>query len=230
MARLRPLHPFISASDGASPHSGLVLSGSTLYGTASQGGSHSNGTVFAISTAGTDFTNLYNFTALVSGDNSDGTSPNNLILSSTCLYGTAAHGGSAGNGTVFAVSTDGTGFTNLYSFTALISSANSDGANSKAGLIVSGNVLYGTTVNGGSSRAGTVFALNLNSSVSTPPIPIPLTIQLAGSAVVLSWTNSTFGLQSTPVIAGTYINIPNATTPYTNSNSGVQQFFRLTHP
>ena len=29
-------------------------------------------------------------------------------------------GGSSGNGTVFAVNTDGTGFTNLHSFTALI--------------------------------------------------------------------------------------------------------------
>ena len=38
-------------------------------------------------------------------------------------------GGSAGNGTVFALNTDGTGFTNLYSFTAILYSANSDGAN-----------------------------------------------------------------------------------------------------
>jgi uncharacterized repeat protein (TIGR03803 family) len=225
-----PLHAFISASDGASPHSGLVLSGSTLYGTASQGGSHGNGTVFAINTGGTGFTNLYSFTALTSSTNSDGTSPNALILSSNLLYGTAAHGGGAGNGTVFVVSTNGTGFTSLYSFTALISSANSDGANSKAGLISSGNVLYGTTVYGGSSHAGTMFALNLNSSISTPPAPIPLTIQRAGSAVVLSWTNSTFALQSAPVVSGTYTNIPGATTSYTNPISAAQQFFRLMHP
>ena len=48
--------------------------------------------------------------------------------------------GSAANGTVFAVNTDGTGFTNLYSFTD-----GSDGANPNAGLILSGNTLYGTT-------------------------------------------------------------------------------------
>jgi uncharacterized repeat protein (TIGR03803 family) len=225
-----PLHTFISASDGASPHSGLVLSNNVLYGTASQGGSHGNGTVFAINTAGTGFTNLYNFTALVSGDNIDGTSPNALILSSNLLYGTAAHGGSAGNGTVFVISTDGTGFTNLYSFTALTSSANTDGANSKAGLILSNDVLYGTAVNGGSSHAGTVFALNLNTSTSTPPAPIPLTIQLAGNAVVLSWTNSTFALQSAPAVTGTYTNIPGATTPHTNLISDLQQLFRLMHP
>ena len=210
------LHTFISTSDGASPHYGLVLSNNILYGTASQGGSHGNGTVFALTTAGTGFTNLYNFTATVSGDNSDGTSPNALILSSNLLYGTATHGGSAGNGTIFVVSTNGTGFTNLYSFTTLVSSANRDGANSKAGLMVSSNVLYGTAVFGGSSHAGTVFALNLNSSTSTPPTPIPLTIQLAGNAVVLSWTNSTFALQSASFATGTYTNITGATTPYTN--------------
>jgi uncharacterized repeat protein (TIGR03803 family) len=211
-------------SDGASPHYGLVLSSNALYGTASSGGSHGNGTVFAINSTG--FTNLYNFTALVSSDNSDGSSPNALILSSNLLYGTTAHGGIAGNGTVFVVSTNG-GFTNLYSFTALVSSGNSDGANSKAGLIASGNVLYGTAVFGGTGHAGTVFALNLNSSVVTP---IPLIIRLAGSAVVLSWANSTFALQSAPVVTGTYTNIPGAATPYTNLISSAQQYFRLMHP
>ena len=52
------------------------------------------------------------------------------------------------NGTVFAVNTDGTGFTNLHSFTAasgsLVSITNSDGASPYAGLILSGNTLYGT--------------------------------------------------------------------------------------
>ena len=33
--------------------------------------------------------------------------------------GRQLYGGSSGNGTVFAVNTDGTGFTNLHSFTAL---------------------------------------------------------------------------------------------------------------
>ena len=39
-----------------------------------------------------------------------------LILSGNTLYGTARSGGSSGNGTVFALNTDGTGFTNLHSF------------------------------------------------------------------------------------------------------------------
>ena len=44
-----------------------------------------------------------------------------------------------GLGTVFAVNTDGKGFTNLHSF------AYNDGARPRAGLILSGNTLYGTT-------------------------------------------------------------------------------------
>jgi len=55
---------------------------------------------------------------------------------------------------VFAVNADGTGFTNLHSFTY------SDGATPWAGLILSGNTLYGTAIQGGRSGNGTVFAVN----------------------------------------------------------------------
>src|ERR1035437_2624021 len=88
------------------------------------------------------FTNLHSFTG------SDGVNPYaGLILSGNTLYGTAYQGGSSGAGTVFAVSTDGMGFTNLHSFAGY----SSDGAYPLAGLILSGNTLYGTTFNGGSS-------------------------------------------------------------------------------
>ena len=57
------------------------------------------------------------------------------------LYGTAAYGGSWGNGTVFALGTNGTDFVVLHTFSALYSydgpQTNSDGANPiRAGLIV----------------------------------------------------------------------------------------------
>ena len=67
------------------------------------------------------FTTLYSFTAYPSGysTNSDGANPEaGLILSGNTLYGTAEGGGSSGNGTVFRVNIDGTGFTNLHSFAA----------------------------------------------------------------------------------------------------------------
>jgi uncharacterized repeat protein (TIGR03803 family) len=152
---------FHTNSDGANPFAGLLLSGSTLYGTAEVGGSSGNGTVFKVNSDGTSFTTLHSFAGT-----SDGVYPlAGLILSGNTLYGTARYGGSSGNGTVFAISTDGTGFTNLYSFTSFrINSSgvytNRDGANPQAGLILSGNTLYGTAAYGGSSGAGTVFAVS----------------------------------------------------------------------
>jgi uncharacterized repeat protein (TIGR03803 family) len=162
----------VSNSDGYGPNGSLILSGNTLYGTAWQGGSWGNGTVFAVSTAGTSFTNLYSFTATppypAKSTNSDGATPvAGLVLAGNTLYGTASAGGTNGNGTVFAINTDGTGFTNLHSFSAkatnsLGSYTNSDGYSPTASLILSGKTLYGTASAGGSSGKGTVFAVNTN--------------------------------------------------------------------
>jgi uncharacterized repeat protein (TIGR03803 family) len=161
-------------SDGAVLDAGLVLSGNTLYGTASTGGRWGQGTVFAVNTDGSGFTNLHDFAGA-----SDGADPEaGLILSGNTLYGTAYFGGSGGYGTVFALNTDGTGFTNLHSFTELQNVSNGDGANPQAGLILSGSTLYGTTSYGGSAGYGTVFAMNLAAS---------LNIRLTSNQVVLSW-------------------------------------------
>ncbi len=144
-------------SDGAQPFEGLILSGNTLYGTAGDGGSSGYGTVFALNTDGTGFTTLHSFTT-ASGSwptttNSDGAGPGGLILSGSTLYGTAVFGGSSGYGTVFALNTDGTGFTTLYSLTG---GSQGEGP---FGLILSGNTLYGTA-DGGSAGNGMVFAVN----------------------------------------------------------------------
>ena len=153
-------------SDGASPRGRLItnLSGNTLYGTAALGGSLGYGAVFAVNTDDTGFTNLHSF-----NNYSNGLQPYaGLILSGSTLYGTTYGGGISGYGTVFAVNTDGTGFTNLHRFTATSGnlSTNSDGANPFAGLIVSGNTLYGTVGLGGFGY-GTVFALNTDGTSFT---------------------------------------------------------------
>src|SRR5947207_10248939 len=123
-------------SDGANPYAGLILLSNTLYGTAAAGGIEGNGTLFAIHTDGTGFTNLHSLTY------GDGVGPSGgFSLSGNTLYGTANGGGSSGNGTVFAIHIDGTSFTNLHSFSY------SDGANPHAGLVLSANsnTLYGAT-------------------------------------------------------------------------------------
>jgi uncharacterized repeat protein (TIGR03803 family) len=144
------LYRFTGGSDGANPDAGLTLAGNTLYGTTYGGGSGA-GTVFAIGTNGTGFTTLYRFTG-----GSDGSTPvAGLILSGNTLYGTATVGGSSSDGTVFAIGTNGTGFTILYSFTGA-----ADGANPEGGLIINGNTLFGTANGGGSSGYGTIFQVN----------------------------------------------------------------------
>jgi len=219
------LHSFAgSPSEGANPQGVLVLSGNTLYGTTVSGGSGLYGTVFAVNTDGTGFTNLYNF----SGSNGGASPYAGLILSGSTLYGTASGGGgSSDNGTVFALNTDGTGFTNLYSFTALSNHTNSDGASPYAGLLLLSNTLYGTAVNGGSSGSGTVFALGLVPSLGIVP---------AGNQVVLSWPTWAphFRLQTTTNLAspGWTTNstppvVVNGQNTVTTPISGTQQFFRL---
>jgi uncharacterized repeat protein (TIGR03803 family) len=157
------------------PFAGLILLSNTLYGTAARGGSSDGGTLFAINTDGTGFTNLHSF----NGSGGAG-SVSGLILSGNTLYGTTEYGGSSGNGSLFAVNTDGTSFTNLYGFTPLLGSypyTNSDGAYPVAGLILSGNTLYGTARGGGSSPGnGTVFSLSLESISAPPQITCPTNI------------------------------------------------------
>ena len=153
----------LTNSDGAKPQTDLVLLGGTLFGTTGGGGSFGGGTVFAIHTDGTGFSNLHNFNAT-----NDGDGEKSMILSGNTLYGTANSGGSSGEGTVFALNTDGTGFTNLHSFSTTFrgtnsyahGGTNSDGSSPKGDLVLSGNKLYGTTPLGGTGAVGTVFALN----------------------------------------------------------------------
>ena len=110
--------------------------------------------MFAVSTNGSNFTVLHTFTALSgSADtNGDGGYPQaGLVLSDNTLYGTAPIGGPNGNGTVFSVSTNGSNFIVLHTFSAVVTNhfgyyTNSDGARPYAGLIISGSTLYGTTL------------------------------------------------------------------------------------
>lgn len=121
-----------------------------LYGTASEGGIYGQGSVFRINTDGTGLTNLYTFFA--------GNGPyhpfGGLICSGDTLYGTLSDGGSSFAGALFKIKTDGSGFTNFFSF------GFSNGANPYGRLLLSGNTLYGTTQSGGAHLFGGVFKIN----------------------------------------------------------------------
>ena len=153
--------------DGALPCGGLILSGSTLYGTASAGGNGGAGVVFSISTSGGSFTVLHNFTPLdpLTATNTDGAFPcSGLVLSNGLLYGTALAGGTGGKGVIFSVGTNGLGFVVLHSFSAAdpLTGTNTDGASPCAALALSSNVLYGTASAGGANASGTVFSVSTN--------------------------------------------------------------------
>jgi uncharacterized repeat protein (TIGR03803 family) len=160
----RTVYTFYGRNDGANP-GGLVASGNTLYGTAYSGGTWSNGTVYAVNTDGTGFTNLHTFTA-TTPYNADGANPNaGLLLSGYTLYGTTYYGGSSSVGTVFSINTNSTDFRTLHSFPpanydARGSNTNSDGAYPDSQLIISGHMLYGEAVGGGTLGSGTVFAMH----------------------------------------------------------------------
>ena len=167
------VHNFSSgSSDGSGPLAGLIQSGNTLYGEAEGGGTAGNGSVFAVNTDGTSYTNLHSFSARTGfvsgyGTNSDGASPwDGMILSGGTLYGTTQIAGTNGIGTIFSMNTNGTGFKTLYSFTTPSGAGgigfgvNPDGVFSRGKLLISGNTLYGTAVGGGTNGYGTIFAIN----------------------------------------------------------------------
>jgi hypothetical protein len=134
-------------------------------------------------------------------------------------------GGPPGYGTIFALNTNGAGFTNLYNFG--VGALAEFASNPYAGPVLSSNTLYGTTTEGGPGFSGAVYAFGLGGSA---PVPTPLNIQITGTNLVLSWNDasSLFSLQAAPTLTGVFTNIAGATSPYTvvpGANS--QQFFRL---
>jgi uncharacterized repeat protein (TIGR03803 family) len=145
------LYSFSNGSDGAAPLDTLLLSGSTLYGTASAGGNYGYGSVFSLDTSGSGFTSLYSFGVYYPYD---GAVPyGGLALSGNTLYGTTSQGGFYSWGSVFQINTDASAFATIYSFEDF-----NDGGNPDSGLVVNGGELYGTTT-GGTANAGTVFKL-----------------------------------------------------------------------
>jgi len=148
-----------SGPDGAYPQSGPLLKGTTLYGTASQGGSTSNGIVWAVSTTTGKETILYTF----QGEPNDAWRPTGgLTYYKGSFYGTTIFGPSGpggGIGTVFKISKSGKKYveTILHSF-----SGPPDGFEPGAVTPVfdKEGYLYGTTTVGGEPGNGTVFKMD----------------------------------------------------------------------
>jgi uncharacterized repeat protein (TIGR03803 family) len=151
------LHSFTNTPDGSNPLTGLTLGmDGALYGV-SGGGVNLVGTVFTIKTNGAGYSVIHNFTGYYGG-----LSPEAALIQGGdgTLYGTTVGGGTNGCGTVFKVSTNGSSFTLLHTF-----SNSPDGAYPYGGLMLaSDGALYGTTSSGGNTNAGTLFKVNPDGS------------------------------------------------------------------
>jgi uncharacterized repeat protein (TIGR03803 family) len=138
------------SGDGADPVATLINVKGTLYGTTFLAGANGDGTVFKITTSGTE-TVLHNFPT----GSRDGLFPYaGLFNVKGTLYSTTYAGGADSFGTVFSITTSGAE-TVLYSFKG----APGDGLFPYAGLLNVKGTLYGATYEGGANYNGTVFAV-----------------------------------------------------------------------
>ncbi len=95
------------------------------------------------------------FSTLLVFDGTNGASPKAALLEGQDghLYGVTTAGGMSNAGVIFRIAKDGSGYTNLHSFTGGLGGAEASGALAQD---AQGN-FYGTTSTGGANNAGTVF-------------------------------------------------------------------------
>ncbi len=141
------IHDFSSPINGTGPEGTMAFDGTYLYGTTAFGGTYHKGTLFKILPDGTGFTKLLDFNGAGNGNTPYGS----LLLIDSTLYGTTTVGGPSGGGTVFKISTDGSGYAILANFDAIT------GSTLYMGLEYDGTFLYGACWSGGANSAGTIY-------------------------------------------------------------------------
>jgi uncharacterized repeat protein (TIGR03803 family) len=187
---LTTLYSFTNIGDGATP-SGIALDGNgNVFGVASTGGAHGDGTIWELAKGSGALTTLYSFT-----NGADGEAPTWITIDGGGnLYGVAS-GGIHGRGTIWELPKGSSGVTTLYSFTG-----GADGGGPNGITIDSAGNLYGTNlggnfISGGFNvyTVGAVWELPKNSnmvatltswpSTDTPDEMVPegITIDVAGN-------------------------------------------------
>jgi uncharacterized repeat protein (TIGR03803 family) len=147
---LSVIYRFHGNTDGTRPYSGLISVSGTLYGTTQSGGKNNRGTVYRVSSAGSE-------DVVWAFNGKDGQDPRaNLTSYQGTIFGTTYYGGSAGTGTVFTITTSGNEEV-LHNF-----KGGKDGAQPLGTLLLVGNNLYGTASSGGTHDDGTVFRISPN--------------------------------------------------------------------
>jgi len=151
-------------TNGSSTYGSLTLSasGTILYGMSIYGGTHSDGNVFSIQTNGSNYKDLLDFSG-TDGEYPHGT----LTLIGNTLYGTTAQGGVSDSGNIFSIDTNGTNYRNIFSFNG------TNGQYPETGdLTISGDTIFGMTLNGGTNYSGTIYSFIDNSiPLATTELP-----------------------------------------------------------
>lgn len=145
------LHSF-NGADGFGPMAGVTQGADgAIYGTTSQGGSASSGTVFRLDVPTQGLTTLHDFSGPDGSVLYSGLAPGSDGL----LYGSTYTGGANGLGTLFRVGTDGQ-FLSLHSFSGTDGAKPDDLKLTQA----SDGTFYGATSEGGANGGGTLFQLD----------------------------------------------------------------------
>ncbi len=149
-----------NATTGEYPRCFLLLgSNGKIYGTTSQGGTSSRGTLFEYTITSGILVTKYSFIT------SDGYRPSGQMVeaSTGLIYGVCQYGGSNSHGTIFEYSITNDTMIKKGDFSGTIT-----GRNATAGLMKANNgKLYGTCYSGGANDYGTLFEFNLVTSSIT---------------------------------------------------------------
>ncbi|HMQ69333.1 MAG TPA: hypothetical protein PKA90_09985 [Ignavibacteria bacterium] len=154
-----PVHVFNgSDTDGAQPHSGIIVLNDVLYGLTAEGGIEKKGTLYRMNPDGSDFSVLYSFSK-GTGHNPHG----RLTIGSddSTLFGITRTGGTDKLGAIFSINLRDTSYKVLHNF----SKGNQNGHTAQHGYLVRvDNYLYGMTYSGGKKDKGIIFGINEDGS------------------------------------------------------------------
>ena len=149
------------SNSGANPWYVTLVQGTNgnLYGTSYNGGVGGFGTIFSVSTSGSEKV-VYSF----KGGTKDGANPTGgLTLGSDgSFYGTTQQGGTQSMGTIFKLSTTGA-VSILHNFNTFVDGAFPWGAP----ILASDGNLYGTTSGGGENGRGIVYKMTTSGTFTT---------------------------------------------------------------
>ena len=149
------VHGFnLNNNSGSGPMDGLVEdSGGNLYGTLELAGANGFGAIFKVNIATGTYTDLYDFTS----SDSYGLSYCPMVLSGSTLYGASYEAGADFRGSIFRISTSGSGYLRLYDFNDATGNV---GYHPAALLLGKDGNLYGALISGGEYGDGSIFMMS----------------------------------------------------------------------